>query len=270
MGLIQTIENVSNLNGDIDLAQAPRRDLPRQKINGPRTTALQVIVRQSALNKIHAHGDSSPAAEICGVLVGNVYQDATSPFLHIEHIIQGEAAASSAGQVTFTADTWQHIQEIMDRDYSDLRIVGWYHTHPGHGVFLSEMDIFLHESFFGLPWQTALVYDPRTGDEGFFGSEAKRARRMPHLIESDEPKTATLSQAGRPSGELETAPVVVPHRAAVPLMRTRKRRRTASLGRMLLAIIGLFLFAAMGVLIGLAIRTQGLQLPEWIQRMSRP
>jgi proteasome lid subunit RPN8/RPN11 len=270
MGVIQTVENANSLNGDIDLAQVPRRDLLRQKLSGPRTTSLQVVIRQSALNRVHEHGDSSPSAEICGVLVGNVYQDTTSAFLQIEHIIQGEAAASSAGQVTFTAETWQHIQEKMDQDYSDLRIVGWYHTHPGHGVFLSEMDIFLHESFFGLPWQTALVYDPRTGDEGFFSSEGGRARRMPHLIEADESATTTLSQSGLPSGELESAPVIAPRRAAVPLMRTRKRRRTASFGRMLLAIIGLFLFAAMGMLIGLAIRTQDLQLPEWIQRMSRP
>jgi proteasome lid subunit RPN8/RPN11 len=270
MGVIQTVENANSLDGDIDFAQAPKRDLLRQKLSGPRTTAFQVIVRQSALNLVHAHGDSSPAAEICGVLVGNVYQDAIGAFLQIEHIIKGEAANSSAGQVTFTAETWQHIQEIMDRDYSDLRIVGWYHTHPGHGIFLSEMDIFLHESFFGLPWQTALVYDPRTGNEGFFGSESGHARRLSHLIEADEPATATLSQAGLPSGEFETAPVILPRRAAVPLMRTRKPRRAASLGRLLLAIIGLFLFAALGIIIGLAIRTQDLHLPDWVLRMSRP
>ncbi len=270
MGVIQTVENASSLDGDIDFAQAPKRDLLRQKLSGPRITEFQVVIRQSALNGIHTHGDSSPAAEICGVLVGDVYQDATSAFLQIEHIIKGEAATRSAGQVTFTAETWQHIQEIMDRDYSDLRIVGWYHTHPGHGIFLSEMDIFLHESFFGLPWQTALVYDPRTGDEGFFSSESGHARRMPHLIEANEPATAKLSHAGLPVGELETAPIVAPRRAAVPLMRTRKRHRTASLGRLLLAIIGLFLFAALGVIIGLAIRTQDLHLPDWVLRMSRP
>jgi proteasome lid subunit RPN8/RPN11 len=268
MGVIQTVENASDLNGGIDFARLPRRDLA--KLSGPRTTALQVIMSQSALNHVHTHGDSSPGAEVCGVLVGDVYQDGTSAFLHVEHIITGEAATGSAGQVTFTAATWQHIQEAMDREYPDHRIVGWYHTHPGHGVFLSEMDIFLHESFFGLSWQTALVYDPRSGDEGFFAAESGHSRRMPHLIDADVPATPKLSQSGQLSGALETAPGMAPRRGATPILRTRGRRKTASFARMVLAIIGLMLFAAMGVLIGLMIRMQDLRLPDWVQRMSRP
>jgi hypothetical protein len=132
------------------------------------------------------------------------------------------------------------------------------------------MDIFLHESFFGLPWQTALVYDPRSGDEGFFGAEAGHSRRMPHLIEADEPATSTLSQAGKPAGALEPAPIEMPRRGATPVMHTRKPRTATSVGRMVVAIIGLFLFAALGVLLGLMIRTQNLHLPDWVQRMSRP
>ncbi len=158
----------------------------------------------------------------------------------------------------------------MDKQFPDLRIVGWYHTHPGHGIFLSEMDIFLHESFFGLPWQTAFVYDPRSGDEGFFGAEGGHSKRMAHLVEADEAAITKLSQSGQPTGELESAPAIAPRRAAVPLMRTRKPRKAASAGKIFLAIIGLFLFAALGILLGLMIRTQDLHLPDWIQRMSRP
>jgi proteasome lid subunit RPN8/RPN11 len=268
MGVIQTVENEKSLNGEIDFARLPARALG--KLNGPRLAALQVVIRQSALNRVHVHGDSSPAAEVCGVLVGDVYRDVTGAFVHIEHIIKGEAATGSAGQVTFTAATWQHIQETMDREFSDLRIVGWYHTHPGHGIFLSEMDIFLHESFFGLPWQTALVYDPRSGDEGFFASEAGQSRRMPYLIEADQPATATLSQGGQPTGALETAPALALRQGATPVMHTRKPRTAASAGRMLVAIIGLVLFAALGVLLGLMIRGQDLHLPDWLQRMARP
>jgi proteasome lid subunit RPN8/RPN11 len=270
MGVIQTVESESGVNGGIDFSQLPRRDAIKLKLSGPRTTAFQVVIRQSALNRLHVHGDGSPGVEVCGVLVGDVYQDDTGAFLQVQHVIEGEAATGSAGQVTFTATTWQHIQETMDKQFPDLRIVGWYHTHPGHGIFLSEMDVFLHESFFGLSWQTALVYDPRSGEEGFFGTEAGHSRRMAYLIEADEPATATLSQAGRATGELETAPPEAPRRVAIPLMRTRKPRHGPSVGRILLAIIGLFLFAAMGMLLGLMIRMQDLHIPDWIQRMARP
>ncbi|MGD0462508.1 MAG: Mov34/MPN/PAD-1 family protein [Tepidisphaeraceae bacterium] len=270
MGVIQTVENESGVNGAIDFSRLPQRDPVKLKLSGPRTTPFQVVIRQSALNRVHEHGDGSSAVEVCGVLVGDVYRDATSPFLQVEYVIEGEAATGSAGQVTFTADTWQHIQETMDKQFPELRIVGWYHTHPGHGIFLSEMDVFLHESFFGLPWQTALVYDPRSGEEGFFGAEGGHPQRMPHLIEADEPATATLAQAAQPTGALETAPVVAPRRVATPLMRTRKPRNGPSLGRIFLAIIGLLLFAVLGMLLGLLIRMQDLHIPDWIQRMWHP
>ncbi|MCA1557569.1 MAG: hypothetical protein LC731_03400, partial [Acidobacteria bacterium] len=48
------------------------------------------------------------------------------------------------------------------------RIVGWYHTHPRFGIFLSEMDVFIQKNFFSEPWQTAFVLDPVQRTEGFF------------------------------------------------------------------------------------------------------
>jgi proteasome lid subunit RPN8/RPN11 len=246
----------------------PRRELI--KLNGLRSISFQVVIRQSALNRIRAHGDSSPRAEVCGVLVGDIYHDETGPFLLVEHIIEGQAAASSAGQVTFTADTWQHIQVFMDRQFPDLRIVGWYHTHPGHGIFLSEMDVFLHESFFGLPWQAALVYDPRSGEEGIFATQEGKAQRLDYLVEADEPALApppspVLSpEEAAPLSDIEAAPTK-PH---TPLVYTRKRRRFAPVGKMALAFIGLVLFIAAGGLLGLLIRLQHIQLPYWIQQMA--
>lgn len=264
MGVIQTIETESTIYGGIDFSRLPRRELLKLRLSGPRTSAFQIVIRQSALNRIHAHGDASPRVEICGVLVGDVYQDATGPFLLVEHIIEGASSVGNAGKVTFTAATWQHIQTSMDKQFPDHRIVGWYHTHPGHGVFLSKLDVFVHESFFGLPWQTALVYDPCSGEEGIFGTEAGHSKRVGYLVDADEPATETLAQKVNPP----SAPAAMPRRAATPLLRTRKRRR-APVGRILLGIIGLALFSAMGLLLGLLIRLQDFHIPEWIQHLSR-
>jgi len=143
-----------------------RRELPAG-VKG-RTQGFQVVVRQSALNTLHRHGVSSPEIEVCGVLVGQVYHDAAGPWLYVEHAIEGNHATQRAAQVTFTAETWEHIQSIMDREHADRRILGWYHTHPGFGIFLSDMDVFIQENFFPEPWQTALVFDPQAKDEGLF------------------------------------------------------------------------------------------------------
>jgi proteasome lid subunit RPN8/RPN11 len=262
---MQTVETENDLSGGVDFSRLPRRELI--KLSGLRTTSFQVVVRQSALNHVHLHGDSSPRAEVCGVLVGDVYHDDTGDFLLVEHVIEGQAAAGSAGQVTFTADTWQHIQVLMDKQYPDLRIVGWYHTHPGHGVFLSDMDIFLHESFFGLPWQAALVYDPRSGEEGVFKAHKSRSQRLDYIVEADEPATAAPpSPVLSPEAAASLAPDSTSPRT--PAMYTRKPRRSIPIGRYALGVIGLVLFIMMGGLLGLLIRVQHLQLPYWIQNMA--
>jgi proteasome lid subunit RPN8/RPN11 len=262
---MQTVESQNDLSGGVDFSRLPRRELI--KLVGGRTASFQVVVRQSALNQIHRHGDSSPRAEVCGVLVGDVYRDDTGPFLLVEHVIEGQSAASSAGQVTFTANTWQHIQVLMDKQYPDLRIVGWYHTHPGHGVFLSEMDVFVHESFFGLPWQAALVYDPRSGEEGIFNARQGRPERLDHIVEADEPATAVPpSPVLSPVAAAPPAPDPATRRT--PVMYTRKPRRAIPIGRCVLGVIGLVLFVIMGGLLGLLIRMQHIQIPYWIQTMA--
>ena len=48
-------------------------------------------------------------------------------------------------------------------------MLGWYHSHPGFGVFLSEHDLFIQQNFFSNPQQVAWVFDPHTDEEGCFG-----------------------------------------------------------------------------------------------------
>jgi len=117
---------------------------------------------------IFKHAEEDKSIEICGVLVGDVYRDAKGPYLEITDAIRGEHATNKSGQVTFTHETWAHINGIKDSEYPDRRIVGWYHSHPEYGVFLSSQDTFIHANFFGQPWQVAFVIDPVSEEEGFF------------------------------------------------------------------------------------------------------
>ena len=154
---------------------------------GGREGGFQALVRQSALNQIHRHGKSQPEIEVCGVLVGNVYHDAQGPWLYVQHAIEGANATGRAAQVTFTAQTWEHIQAVMDRDYSNQRILGWYHTHPSFGIFLSDMDVFIQENFFPEAWQVALVYDPSAKEEGLFLWRQGKPEPTQFAVEVDAP-----------------------------------------------------------------------------------
>jgi proteasome lid subunit RPN8/RPN11 len=150
-----------------------------------RQTQVQVVIRQSALNQIHRHGKSTTEVEVCGVLVGDLYRDERGPFVYVEACILGTRAASHSAQVTFTAETWTDIQMTLDKEYAGRRIVGWYHTHPGFGIFLSAMDMFIHENFFNGCDQLALVFDPLQAEEGLFVWRGGQPVAEPFSMEPD-------------------------------------------------------------------------------------
>jgi proteasome lid subunit RPN8/RPN11 len=170
----------------VNAAAWPLREFPTA--GREHCAAVPVVIRQSVLNQIHQHGQQHPDVEVCGVLVGHGYRDAVGPYVFVEGSIRGDHAASQAAQVTFTGETRNHIHEVLDRDWPDRRILGWYHTHPGFGIFLSAMDLFSHENLFGAAEQVALVYDPLSGDEGLFVWRSGEATRGEFLVEQDVPE----------------------------------------------------------------------------------
>ena len=50
----------------------------------------------------------------------------------------------------------------------NLRIVGWWHSHPNFGCFLSSIDLLTQKSFFYKSYQVALVVDPVRNELEFF------------------------------------------------------------------------------------------------------
>lgn len=132
---------------------------------GPRRAgvALRVTVERSAYADLIAHAKESLEVEVCGVLAGQVCEDDEGLFVHIEAIVRGTAATQASTHVTFTQATWNAIHQTLEREHPKLKIVGWYHTHPGFGVEFSDMDLFIQQNFFSGPTQIALVTDPLSG-----------------------------------------------------------------------------------------------------------
>ena len=220
---------------DIPKGQWLRRAMPRG-VSG-RTGGFQVVFAATVIDDIRSHGLSSPDAEVCGVLVGNVYGDDRGSWCRVGANIRGNGAAGRNAQVTFTAETWAHINHSMDTKYREERIVGWYHTHPGFGIFLSEMDVFIHENFFGEPWQIAYVDDPKGGDRGTFVWENGSATRRAHLVEP--PSAAAVAAA---------ATVAVDELASVARTRFAARqqcRRKLILGSLATGLVILLTFAVL-------------------------
>ncbi len=171
-----------------DDARPPGPDVRRLDLDGiearpfpGREPEYRVVLEAPAHAAILAHARSNAEVELCGVLVGDLFRDEDGPFLVITDVIRGRAAKQGDTSVTFTHSTWEQIHREMDAKHAGRRIVGWYHTHPGFGVFLSEVDLFAHRNFFDAAWQVALVVDPKADQVGLFfwkDGQVVRARRF--------------------------------------------------------------------------------------------
>jgi len=182
--------------------------MSEQKKEKPATLRISSDVAR----EIRQHACSYHKTEVCGVLIGTKDEAVTS----IVACIAGANAAQGGTHVTFTQDTWEHIYKIKDRDYPNERIVGWYHSHPGFGVFLSDHDTFIHKNFFSSPQQVAWVYDPHSDEEGCFGWNGELLERLSkfavvdrrggELAGAGEKPEPTLSGSGSPDEWEDAAP----------------------------------------------------------------
>src|ERR1043165_6842396 len=163
----------------VDVRAIDESDLKKEKAPSAKTE-YRVFLSKEAFDRAVERGAADTTREIGGMLVGNVYKDEFGPYLKIDTTIDALHADEKGAELTITHDTWDHINKEMDTKHKDKKVVGWYHTHPGFSVFLSDRDQFIQNSFFNLPFQVAFVYDPKSREHGMFtwhDNEIRRARR---------------------------------------------------------------------------------------------
>lgn len=176
---------------------------------GPRgaQSPLRIAVNRTAYAEVIAHAKSSLDTEVCGVLAGRVCEDDEGLFVHVQAAICGTAASQGSTHVTFTHATWNAIHTTLERDYPKLKIVGWYHSHPGFGVEFSEMDLFIQRNFFSSPTQIALVTDPLRGTTAICVNTPQGIEYLPRFwVDGREQECRQPAAAGRePGGSLPAA-----------------------------------------------------------------
>lgn len=147
---------------------AQDRNLVLASMGKPQAGAVGVYVHAAALQGIEDHARSSMSAEVGGVLLGRVYAAPSRTWVDITGFLPAQMADEGRMHLTFTHDTWAEINAQKDAQYPEDQIVGWYHTHPGLTVFLSDMDRFIHRNFFSGSSFVALVCDPVNNRRAFF------------------------------------------------------------------------------------------------------
>lgn len=136
---------------------------------GPEAS-VAVAIAPSVLRTIMTHAHTRLDHEVGGILLGESRPDeARSRWnVTIRRSLIARHTRATAVSLVFTAETWMDLHRRLRRG-NVTTIVGWYHSHPGYGIFLSATDSASHTTLFNAePWYLAMVVDPTTSRCGFF------------------------------------------------------------------------------------------------------
>jgi proteasome lid subunit RPN8/RPN11 len=129
--------------------------------------APTIYVYEDALGEMLTYFERDLRREQGGFLVGGLHVD-RELYVEVRGFLPATDTQSRATSLTFTHATWAAMSRQVEQEFPGELVLGWAHTHPGLGVFLSNYDLFIHRHFFSQPWQIALVADPRNRQLGFF------------------------------------------------------------------------------------------------------
>src|SRR5438045_8677930 len=118
-----------------DFRRIDKKDTREAAFPVPVDNEYRVYFNEDAYSKMKKHTATTNEVELCGVLVGDVCRDTLGFYLKVDAVIEGKDSNNYGAQVTFTHQTWEHINAIKDKQYPRQRIVSGYHTHPAYAVF---------------------------------------------------------------------------------------------------------------------------------------
>lgn len=175
------IPQIPEADLDIELKDPQPEEKPLEAVAGG-SSRIKFAMAQTVAEAIDRFAAAEPKHEVGGLLLGKTRELSGSVLLLVEGHIEAKYTESRQGSVTFTHRAWEYMHAEKDRLFPELKIVGWFHTHPGFGIFLSSQDLFIHRFFFNSPQYLAYVVDPRKHLHGGFRWEDERIVRCDPVI----------------------------------------------------------------------------------------
>ena len=127
-----------------------------------------IYISQPVYKEIHKFTKNKTTNESGGMLIGDVIEEFGKTNIIIKGFIEAKHCDATPTTLKFTHETWEYVHKEIDKKFPGQKIVGWIHTHPNFGIFLSEYDKFIQENFFKEDYQIAYVVDPIQEIEGFY------------------------------------------------------------------------------------------------------
>ena len=161
--------------------------------------AEKVHVSSLALLKMLKHGRAGVPMEVMGLMLGQYVVDYTINCVHGFDMPQsGTSVSVEAVDPVFQTKMLDMLQQTGRGEM----VVGWYHSHPGFGCWLSSTDMNTQSSFEALnPRAVALVVDPIQSVKGKVVIDCFRLINPQLLMLGQEPRqtTSTIGHLNKPS-----------------------------------------------------------------------
>lgn len=109
-----------------------------------------------------------------GIMLGEVYETPYGFTGIVEEFIMSSAIGNSVyieSSFTQWSEMDRRMDEINEAREQKLVKIGWWHTHPSLGIFMSGTDRKTQARYFYQPWQFAAVFDPHAKKWGAFLGE---------------------------------------------------------------------------------------------------
>lgn len=178
--------------------------------------AETVYISSLALLKMLRHGRAGVPMEVMGLMLGEFVDDYTVRVVDVFAMPQsGTGVSVEAVDPVFQTKMMDMLRQTGRYDtsrplHSFLKltssrpetVVGWYHSHPGFGCWLSSVDINTQQSFEQLtPRAVAVVIDPIQSVKGKVVIDAFRLINPQTLMLGQEPRqtTSNLGHLNKPS-----------------------------------------------------------------------
>jgi len=171
------------------------------QVGDVRSDDVRIYIRSAEIERIDQFAAQDLTRERGGVLVGKYSESSGKRYVIIEGILEAKNTDSSSTSVTFTHATWDTIHTEKASQYPNSLILGWFHTHPRFGIFLSSYDMFIQQNYFNLPWQIAYVVDPVAKTRGFFIWRSGQVVQSDGYFLYDDPGKIIIPRGKLLSGE---------------------------------------------------------------------
>jgi len=162
-------------------------------------TSEQVHISSLALLKMLKHGRAGVPMEVMGLMLGEFVDDYTVNVVDVFAMPQsGTGVSVEAVDPVFQAK----MLDMLKQTGRPEMVVGWYHSHPGFGCWLSSVDCNTQASFEQLSERAvAVVIDPIQSVKGKVVMDAFRLIDRRTRILGQEPRqtTSNLGNLHKPS-----------------------------------------------------------------------